>query len=236
MAVRYTSSCWCPLWDWPGGARCAFERCHVVAFSLAGAQYRVSVGGSVHPRLATVSRCSYYWSSRIRRSRRHCPVRRSADPGPDRLVPLVTAGIAWVRVPADRRPGRGPTTGRRWFLFVALVAVAGAVAVCRRSTVAAATVVVVLVGWTQIGAPAYDPSAYALLQLGSCLRPAVPKAGDTSEVAYREAVWFEEQMDTITNDASTSFVALGPWRRRSSGCTCHTWSHTWCQWTRRQGG
>jgi hypothetical protein len=43
------------------------------------------------------------------------------------------------------------------------------------------------------------------------------QAGNLSETVFGEAVWFERQMDKVPNDASTSFVVLGPWTSPISG-------------------
>jgi MFS family permease len=96
-------------------------------------------------------------------------------------------------------------------VVVLLAVVAG------RSILAALIVVVAFVGWTQVGAPLYDPTAHAPFYVAPNYDHLYRQAGDVSETVYHEAVWFSEEMDTVANDASTSFAPLGQWGSSITG-------------------
>jgi hypothetical protein len=76
---------------------------------------------------------------------------------------------------------------------------------------AAATVLLVALTWTQIGAPDYDPSAYLPLNVSPRYDELFRQAGNLSEDVFHEAMWFEREMDSIANDAAASFVSVGGW-------------------------
>jgi hypothetical protein len=187
-----------------------FERVEVVAFAMAGLQYLyqwldqfVRDGDGLE--------ISYYWSFAYPTFAVAFAVFIGRLTRTISSVPLVIGSLAWILFLLIGVPDAFRLPAGVGFAIVALVAVGGVIAVCRRSTVAALAIVVGLVGWTQIGAPRYDPSSYFQFNMSPRYDDLFRMAGDISEMAYREAVWFEEQMDTIANDASTSFVVLGNW-------------------------
>ena len=91
--------------------------------------------------------------------------------------------------------------------------VVGAVLLVRAAPWATVIALLGLVGWTQIGAPHYDPSSYTPINASPLYDQLFRRAGDQSETVFHETVWFEEQMDRIANDASASFVTAGGWSR-----------------------
>ena len=130
---------------------------------------------------------------------------------------LLAVGMGWVvlllvGVPDDLRLPAGLLFGGLAVSVLVLLAV-----VAGRSAVAATIIVIAFVGWTQIGAPVYDPKAHSPINVAPNYDQLFREAGDVSETVYHEAVWFSEQMDTIANDASTSFVPVGQWSSTISG-------------------
>ena len=79
-----------------------------------------------------------------------------------------------------------------------------------RFMVIPAVALVGIIGWTQIGAPVNDLSAHVPIDVAPYYDRVFRAAGDQSEMQFHEEVWFAKQMDRIDNDASTSFVPLGP--------------------------
>jgi hypothetical protein len=148
----------------------------------------------------------------------------------------VALAVVVARLGAGARPSVLLAIGAGWVVFLlagvpdflrlpagllfALLAVSVLVllaVLARRSAVAAIVVVIAFIGWTQIGAPVYDPKAHTPINVAPNYDQLFRKAGDESETVYHEAVWFSEQMDKIANDASTSFVPVGQWSSTITG-------------------
>lgn len=128
-----------------------------------------------------------------------------------RDVWLAAAGIGWLVFLAAGVPTFLRLPPGLWFLFVLLVVVGACVALGRVSLPAVAALMVALIGWSQIGAPSYDPSAYFHLNVSPEYDELFRRGGDESEQILDETVWFADQMDRVPNDASTSFVTVGGW-------------------------
>jgi hypothetical protein len=123
-----------------------------------------------------------------------------------RLPALLVGSAAWcafllVGVPDGLRLPAGIPLA-----LVLLVAVAAVVAVARWRTWAAVVLMVVLIGWTQIGAPSYDPTAYFAYNMSPAYDQMYGSAPTTSEVTFDEMLWFARQMDTVGDDATASFA------------------------------
>lgn len=187
-----------------------FERYEVAAFVLCGAQYTFQwVDQFV--RDGNGLEVSYYWSFSY-------PTFAVALA---LLVGRLTAGArnrtlllllgAWIVVLVAGIPDALRLPAGAVFFALAAVAAGALVLGSTRSATFAGAGLILLVGWTQIGAPAYDPTAYFEINVSPRYDQLYRKAGSLSEVIYGEAVWFEEQMDQIPNDASASFVPVGGW-------------------------
>lgn len=122
------------------------------------------------------------------------------------VVFLLVGVPGWARLPAGA-----------WFGLVATLVVGAAIASARRASLLATVLVVGLLGWIQIGAPTYDPSAYFFLNVSPRYDELFRRGGDASEVILDEAIWFADQMDRVPNDAGTSFVVVGGWSSTISG-------------------
>jgi hypothetical protein len=154
---------------------------------------------------------SYYWSYSLPTFLVALAIvlgRLTAGTAPLKIVAATAAWLIFllVGVPDFARLPAGVG-----FFICALAMVTVVVLACGRYPFAAAMIVLFAVGWMQIGAPHYDPSSYFLLNTTPRYDQLYRRAGDLNETIYREAVWFEDEMDNIVNDASTSFVAVGQW-------------------------
>ncbi|MCU1359978.1 MAG: hypothetical protein JWN99_1267 [Ilumatobacteraceae bacterium] len=125
------------------------------------------------------------------------------------IIALITVGWIgfllvgvpdWLRLPSGLL-----------FALVAMLVVAGVAALARSVPAAALAALILLIGWTQIGAPGYDPSAYTPINGSPLYDQLYRKEGDLSETIDHEAVWFEDQMDHVPGDATASFVPTGGW-------------------------
>jgi hypothetical protein len=121
-----------------------------------------------------------------------------------RVVLLITG--LWVALLAFGIPDSLRLPDGAWFFLLASAVIAVAIALARRSTAAAATVVLALLAWIQLAPPKYDPSAYHPYNLSPRYDLLYRKAGDVSERVLDEIVWFERQMDTVPYDAYASFA------------------------------
>lgn len=93
------------------------------------------------------------------------------------------------------------------FFFVLVAAVVGVAAVvATRFTWLSAAVVLGLLGWVQVGAPEYDPSAYHPYNMSPRYDDLFRQAGNASEQELGEILWFERQMDTVPHDAEAFFA------------------------------
>ena len=134
-----------------------------------------------------------------------------------RTTTVVGIGVGWVALlaiginPSLRLPG-GVVFG---LLAAAVVAIT--IAAARRSATFGVAGLLVLLAWTQVGAPTYDPSSYFHLNVSPSYDRLFRHAGDVSETVLDEAIWFEEQMDRVQNDASTAFVVAGGWSSSITG-------------------
>lgn len=128
-----------------------------------------------------------------------------------RDVWLAAAGIGWIGFLAVGVPTALRLPPGLWFGFVLLAVIGTCVALGRVSLPAVAALMVALIGWSQIGAPSYDPSAYFRLNVSPEYDDLFRRGGDESEQILDETVWFADQMDRVPNDASTSFVTVGGW-------------------------
>ncbi|MDO8392679.1 MAG: hypothetical protein Q7V57_19560 [Actinomycetota bacterium] len=122
---------------------------------------------------------------------------------------LFAAGVLWLALLVFGVPSalRFPT-GLGFFTLL-LAALGVAVAMARRTVFAAAMVVLGVLGWTQVGAPPYDPRAYHPFNMSPYYDQVYRQAGSPSEQLHAEVVWFEEQMDRVPHDELASFVPAG---------------------------
>ncbi len=130
---------------------------------------------------------------------------------------LTAATLAWILLLVLGLPSFAHLPPGVAFFLIAVGIVGASIALSRTRPFASALVVLAGIGWFQIGAPHYDPSAYFESNVTPRYDELYRAAGDYSETIYREAVWFEQQMDRIPNDASSSFVAVGGWSSSISG-------------------
>jgi MFS family permease len=130
---------------------------------------------------------------------------------------LLTVGAGWVLLLLVGVPDVLRLPAGVFFAGLAVSVLALLAVVAGRSLLAPMIVVIAFVGWTQIGAPVYDPEAHVPYYVAPNYDQLFRKAGDASETVYHEAVWFSEKMDTIANDPSTSFAPLGPWGSTITG-------------------
>ena len=126
-------------------------------------------------------------------------------------------GAAWIGLLLVGVPNALRLPPGVWFALTALVVVVVAVVVAKKSPVLTVAIVIGLIGWTQIGAPHYDASAYFKIDISPRYDELFRKAGDLSENIHNEAIWFANQMDRIGNDASASFVTAGGWSSSITG-------------------
>jgi hypothetical protein len=130
---------------------------------------------------------------------------------------LTAATLAWMLLLVLGLPSFAHLPSGVAFFIIAVGLVGASIALSRTRPFASAMVVLAGIGWFQIGAPHYDPSEYFSTNVSPRYDELYRSAGDHSETVYREAVWFEQQMDRVPNDASTSFVLAGGWSSAISG-------------------
>ncbi len=193
-----------------------FDRFEIAALLLCGAQYAYQwfdqfLRGGYGLEL------SFYWSFSL-------PpylvalaivVGRVSSGVPARHLAAVGAG--WVALLAFGVPDVLELPPGIWLVPITAVVLAFVVVTAPRQRAVAIAAVLGLTGWMQIGAPVYDPTAYWFLNTSPRYDLVFRQAGSPSETMFDEAVWFEEQMDRIDNDVSTSFVALGGWSKSIVG-------------------
>jgi hypothetical protein len=123
---------------------------------------------------------------------------------------LAAIGVGWVALLLIGVPDGVRFPAGFGFALLALVAIAAAVGLAPRSKTASLSILLVLVAWMQIGAPTWD-EAYLGLNKSPKYDELYRQAGNQSETVFDEAIWFERQMDRISNDATASFVSAGGW-------------------------
>lgn len=124
---------------------------------------------------------------------------------------VIGLGLAWIALLLVGVPDPLRLPSGVWFALVGVAIIAAAVALASRSSAVAIAVIVALVGWTQIGAPEYVPTADTQINASPRYDLLFRRAGSDSEKVFHEAVWFEEQMDRVPDDARASFVVTGGW-------------------------
>ncbi|MEZ5409916.1 MAG: hypothetical protein R2761_17945 [Acidimicrobiales bacterium] len=152
---------------------------------------------------------SYYWSFSFptlgiavamvtARLASHIDLRRAAAVVAG-LVALLLIGVpSWLRLPHK-------------FGFVALslaVALAIGLLLRRRSTLPGLSLFVAYVTLTQVGAPPYHPLAYHFFDASPRYDHLFWGDGDQAEEIYREAVWFEREMDKVPDDEDSVFLTI----------------------------
>jgi hypothetical protein len=130
-----------------------------------------------------------------------------------RSTAVAALGAGWLALLLIGVPDPVRLPSGMLFALVVVCVLIGATAVARAAPVVPVVALVALLGWMQIGAPHYDPSSYTAINASPLYDQLFRKAGDTSETVLHEAVWFEDEMDNVENDASTSFVTAGGWSR-----------------------
>jgi hypothetical protein len=137
----------------------------------------------------------------------------------DGVRPRIVAGlgVTWILLLFVGVPDALRLPSAAGFAAVAVCSVALAGAVARKATWASVAVIVGLVGWTQIGAPGYVPSADTQMNASPRYDSLFRRGGDESEKVLAEAVWFEKQMDRVPGDPRASFVTVGGWASPITG-------------------
>lgn len=98
-----------------------------------------------------------------------------------------------------------------WLLPIVAVVVAVMWWSAARWSAVTLSALLVALAWAQIGAPPYDPSAYFFLNTSPRYDAIIWNPDGSGADVFDELVWFEETMDEVANDASTSFVTVGGW-------------------------
>ncbi|MEZ5225002.1 MAG: hypothetical protein R2743_26160 [Ilumatobacteraceae bacterium] len=193
-----------------------FDRFEVAALSLCAAQYAYQwfdqfVRGGYGLEL------SFYWSFSLP------PYLVALAVVVGRLsmgVPakhLAAVAGAWIVLLAIGVPTALELPPGIWLVPLAVVVTAAAVTTSARWGGVALAAILGLTAWMQVGAPAYDPTAYWFLNTSPRYDQVFRRAGSQSELMFHESIWFADEMDRIVNDASTSFVALGGWSKSIVG-------------------
>jgi hypothetical protein len=97
------------------------------------------------------------------------------------------------------------------FFVLAALALGGFALLLPRLPATALAVFAALVLWTQIGAPAYDPTTYHPYNTSPRYEYLFGANRDASETAYREAIWFEREMDRLPRDSEALFLPVSSW-------------------------
>ena len=126
-----------------------------------------------------------------------------------RSATLVAIAGGWILFLAIGVPDPVRFPGGLSFGLVAGLLTVAVVMIAEYSPSAAIASLVLTIGWTQVGAPHYDPSSCFRLNLSPEYDRLFGGDGDESEAVLREAVWFAEQMDLVPNDPSAYFVSAG---------------------------
>ncbi len=185
-----------------------FDRMEWAAFTICGAQYCLQwVDQFV--RNGDGLEISYYWSM----SYPSLAVAIALLIG--RLTKGITiaqalgACISWCLLLVIGVPDLLRLPSGLGFALVATLVVGFIVALARSTPAASGGLLAVFVLWSQIGAPDYDPSSYHFFNASPLYDEMFWADGDTSEALYRETVWFENQMDTLTHDSQSFYVPVG---------------------------
>ncbi len=193
-----------------------FERFEKASLGLCGAQYAYQWVDQF-ARDGNGLEISYYWSFAYPSFAIAFALVVGRLTAGTRIRNLVLVLGVWITllvvgVPDLLRLPNGLALGA--LLLIATVCVSFA---ADRSLWLAATGLIVLTGWMQIGAPSNQPRRQDALDSSPRYDELYRQAGDLSETIYEEAVWFEQQMDRVANDASTSFVPVGGWSTSITG-------------------
>ena len=126
---------------------------------------------------------------------------------------ILAVGFGWLALLTFGVPDGLELPRGIWLVPLCAAAFIAVALTAARARAVAISVILALTAWMQIGAPTYDPTAYWFLNTSPRYDLVFRQAGSQGETMFTEAVWFEEEMDRIMNDASTSFVALGGWSK-----------------------
>jgi hypothetical protein len=137
----------------------------------------------------------------------------------DGVRPRIVAGIcvAWIALLFGGVPDALRLPAAAGFGAVAVCSVALAGAVARKATWASAAIIIGLLGWTQIGAPAYVPANDRQMNASPRYDALFRRGGDESEKVLAEAIWFEKQMDRVPGDPRATFLTVGGWASPITG-------------------
>ncbi len=142
-------------------------------------------------------------------------VNRLAEDVPEWWVWAMIPG--WIALLVGGLPGTFRLPPGLMFALVAGVVAGIIVASLRRQPIVAASALLMIVVWVQIGAPSYDPSAYFGNNTSPRYDQIIGNLGSESDEILGEIIWFSEEMDTIPEDAQTSFVSVGGWSSSITG-------------------
>jgi hypothetical protein len=124
---------------------------------------------------------------------------------------VIGIGVAWIAFLLIGVPDALRLPSGALFALVSVAVIGASVAIARRAPWVPVVLIVGLVGWTQIGAPDYVPTADTQINASPKYDELFRHGGDESETILHEAVWFEEQMDRVHDDARSAFLPVGGW-------------------------
>jgi hypothetical protein len=187
-----------------------FDRVDIIAICLCGWQYLYQWFDQF-VRGGNGLEISYYWSFSLPSFLVALALvlgRITERMAPARILVALFLWLAFlvVGVPDSLRLPVGGGLFVLLIVFVSLMLI-----VFRFSPSFVGAVLILLLGWMQIGAPNYDPSAYHPYNVDPHYDELFRAEGNGSEEVYAEARWFAAQMDKVPNDASASFLVPGPW-------------------------
>ena len=192
------------------GRRIKYRGFEIAAFALCGLQY-VYQWLDQFLRDGNGLEISYYWSYAYPTFAVALALLVGRLTESTSKAMLIAATAGWIVFLTVGVPDLVRLPDGFFFAAVTIAALILFVGVSRRSLAFATLGLVAFLGWLQIGAPNYDSSIDFSLDNSPHYDRLYGEDGDLSEAIYREAVWFAAQMDTVPNDASTSFVTLGTW-------------------------
>jgi len=193
-----------------------FRRIDVIAFVVAGLQYLYQWADQFL-RAGNGLEISYYWVfsyPSFAVSLALLVGRLTTKVAPIKLAAATGAWLLLLSVGVPNALRLPPAIG---FVALAVAVVAAVILATRRYPMAAAALLVGFIGWTQIGAPNYDPSSYFFFNASPRYEDLYRPSDPESESVYREIVWFEQQMDALADDRDATFLPTGGWANAISG-------------------